>query len=108
MASRSIECMKDAMSVPGLTHDLRILNVDNSQLELGSSDVASLTPLASWYWVVEGGWFNERRFRSMTERGMIWCTAANGNTIKIHAIQLRSWNSQIYEQGVRTAALNSN
>jgi len=96
------------MTVPGLTDDLCVLNVNGSDLVFGSSDVFSLTPFAVCNWVVEGGWLNERRFRSMTERGMLWCRVANGDTIKIHPIQLRSWNSQIYEQGVRTAALNSN
>ena len=96
------------MTVSGLTDDLCVLNVNGSDFVLGSSNVFSLTPFAVCNGVVEGGGLDERRFRSMTERGMIWCRAANGNTIKIHRIQLWSWNSQIYEQGVRTAALNSN
>ena len=96
------ECVVQTVAVSGHTDDLRVLNVNGSDFVSFRSEITTLLAVPK-NWTVE-------QFRDipMAKRWMPWGRATNGDTIAISTIQLRSWNSQIYKQGVGAAALNSN
>ena len=92
------------MAVSGHTDDLRVLNVNGGDFVSCRSEVSSTTLLA----VPKNRIVEQFRDIPVAERWMPWGRATDGDTIAIPTIQLRSWNSQIYKQGVGAAALNSN